>query len=211
MTTPRLDFWFELASPYSHLAAHRIEGLARHAGVELHYRPFLLGPIFKRQGWDNSPFAIHPAKGAYMWRDMEREAARLGVEFRRPSVFPRNSVAAARIGVAGEGQAWLPAFVRVVYAANFSQDRDIAEPGLLQELLADSGCPEPEVVTEAANGPALKGRLRARTEEAVALGIFGAPSFVVDGEVFWGNDRLEQALDWAQRRGSKAVRPDRRD
>jgi 2-hydroxychromene-2-carboxylate isomerase len=194
MPKPQLQFWFEFASTYSHLAAQRIEALAEQSGVDLVWRPFLLGPIFKAQGWSDSPFNIYPAKGAYMWRDLEREATRLGVPFNRPSVFPRNSLAAARVATAGAGAAWLPAFVRAVYLANFSDDRDIADPAVLAQLLAQAGCHDPQGVISASTSAETKETLRAETEEAMTLGIFGAPSFIAGGELFWGDDRLEQAL-----------------
>ncbi|HET7501244.1 MAG TPA: DsbA family protein, partial [Kofleriaceae bacterium] len=95
----RLDFWCELASTYTYLAAMRIEELAGAAGVEVRWQPFMLGPIFAQVGWSTSPFEVYPAKGRYMWRDVEREAAALGLAMRRPSQFPRNSVLAARVAL----------------------------------------------------------------------------------------------------------------
>jgi 2-hydroxychromene-2-carboxylate isomerase len=96
-----MEFWFEFASTYSYVAAGRIEALARAAGAEIAWRPFLLGPIFQKQGWSDSPFNLYAAKGAYMWRDMERLCQGYGLPFKRPSVFPRNSVRAARVALLG--------------------------------------------------------------------------------------------------------------
>ena len=107
---PVLEFWYEFASTYSYLAAMRIEGRAEAAGVEVRWRPFLLGPIFAAQGWTTSPFNLYPAKGRYMWRDMEREAARLGLPCRRPDPFPQNTLVAARVALYGADQGWTPAF-----------------------------------------------------------------------------------------------------
>jgi 2-hydroxychromene-2-carboxylate isomerase len=205
MPKPQLQFWFEFASTYSHVAAQRIEALAELCGVEVSWRPFLLGPIFKAAGWNDSPFNIYAAKGAYMWRDMERESGRLGVAFRRPTVFPRNGLAAARIATAGAATAWLPAFVRAVYTANFADDRDISDPAVLAQLLAQAGCRDPQGVISASTSAETKEALRASTEEAMALGIFGAPSFTTAGELFWGNDRLEQALTAAKENGSDGL------
>ncbi|HMG25055.1 MAG TPA: 2-hydroxychromene-2-carboxylate isomerase [Kofleriaceae bacterium] len=193
----RLDFWCELASPYTYLAAVRIEALADAAGVELGWQPFLLGPIFAAAGWPTSPFEIYPDKGRHMWRDVAREAAALGVALQRPSQFPRNSVAAARVARLGVERGWGPAFIRAALAANFAGDRDIAAPEVIDDLLAGLGLDGPALRAEA-DGPAHRPALRAATERAVALHIFGAPSFVVGDELFWGNDRLERALAWAR-------------
>lgn len=192
---PRLDFWFEFASTYSYPAAMRIETLASKHGVAIRWRPFLLGPVFKAQGWTDSPFNIYPAKGRYMWRDLQRICADHGVPFRRPSVFPRNGLLAARVACHFEGAAWVPEFVRRVYRANFAEDRDIASRDVVAACLGDVG-QAAESVFAAAETAEAKERLRRQNEEALGLGLFGAPSFVVDNELFWGNDRLENAMAW---------------
>ena len=128
MSAPFIEFWFEFASTYSYPAAMRVESVAKQHGCAVIWRPFLLGPIFRAQGWDDSPFNIYPAKGRYMWRDLERICGELGVPFARPSVFPRNGLLAARIACVGDGAPWLSAFVRNVYTANFARDLDISQP-----------------------------------------------------------------------------------
>lgn len=193
-----MTFWFEFASTYSYPAAMRVEGAAARAGVRLAWRPFLLGPIFKAQGWSDSPFNLYPAKGRYMWRDLERLCAAQGLAFRRPTAFPRAGLAAARLACAAEGRAWLPEFVRRVYVANFAEDRDTASRAVVGEIVAALG-QDAEAWLARAEAPEAKDRLRANTEEAVRLGIFGAPSFTVGEELFWGGDRLEDALAWARR------------
>src|SRR5689334_3565355 len=118
MPRPTLEFWFEFASTYSYPAAMRIEDAARAAGVDTLWRPFLLGPLFKAlQGVADSPFNLVPVKGAYMWRDVERICGGYGYPFKRPSVFPRNSLKAARIAIASLREDWLPDFARAVYRA----------------------------------------------------------------------------------------------
>ncbi len=192
-----LEFWFEFASTYSYPAALRIERLAAARGVALAWRPFLLGPIFKAQGWNDSPFNIYEAKGRYMWRDLERICAAEGLPFRRPSRFPRNGLLAARVASAHAAEPWLPEFVRDVYRANFARDEEIAEPAVLARCLACAGRRDADALLAEAESEDAKARLRASTDEAIAKGIFGAPSFVAGGELYWGNDRLETALERA--------------
>ncbi|MCW5892251.1 MAG: 2-hydroxychromene-2-carboxylate isomerase [bacterium] len=200
-----VEFWFEFASTYSYPAAMRIEAAAASAGVPLRWRPFLLGPIFKAQGWSDSPFNIYEAKGRYMWRDLARICARQGLCLTAPSRFPRNGLLAARVAAFGEDAPWLPAFVRGVYTANFADDREISEPAVLAELLRAVGL-DPASTLAAAQEAPVKDHLRARTDEAIARGVFGAPALLVGDELFWGNDRIEDALAWATRHELPSVR-----
>ena len=208
-----LDFWFEFASTYSYPAAMRIAPLAREAGVTVRFRPFLLGPVFQAQGWNTSPFNLYVAKGGNMWRDLERLCADLKLSFRRPEPFPQNSLLAARVALVGLGtasgkqssseqawgeQAWGEQFCRAVFLAEFCEGLQIDDVAVLSDILVRLNV-EPEPVLDAARTDTNKARLRAQTEEAQRLGIFGAPSFMTaDGELFWGNDRLERALAWAK-------------
>jgi len=199
-----IELWFEFASTYSYPAVSRAEQVARAAGVGIVWRPFLLGPIFHSQGWNDSPFNVYPVKGRYMWRDLERLCARYGLPFRRPSQFPRNGLLAARLAVLGADAEWGPDFVRAVYRANFADDRDIADPAVLAGILETLGQPA-RALLERAGSQDVKDALRRQTEAAIAHGIFGAPTFRVGTELFWGDDRLEQAIEW-QRRGSEGHR-----
>lgn len=192
-----LEFWFEFASTYSYPAAMRIEDMARDEGIAIIWRPFLLGPIFQQQGWNDSPFNLYPVQGRYMWRDLQRICADLGIPLRQPSVFPRNSVLAARVACTFATEPWLPEFVRQVFQANFVADLDISQPEIIATCLERVGQPGMESISRAL-APANKEALRAQTERAVAVGIFGAPSFLVNQELFWGNDRLEQAIAWCK-------------
>ncbi|MDJ0785994.1 MAG: 2-hydroxychromene-2-carboxylate isomerase [Myxococcota bacterium] len=194
----QLEFWFEFASTYSHPAAQRIEALAAERGVHVAWRAFLLGPIFREQGWNDSPFNLYPAKGRYMWRDLERICEAHGVDYRRPGVFPRSGLLAARVACRFEAERWLPEFVRRVYHANFAEDRDIASEEVVASCLAAAGA-EPAAVLPQAARPEAKAALRARTEEAARRGIFGAPSFTVGDELYWGHDRMQDALSLAAR------------
>src|ERR1700742_894061 len=117
MSRPVLDVYLEFASTYSYPAAMRIGALAQAAGVDLRWKPFLLGPIFKAQGWDTSPFNLYEAKGRYMWRDMERLAAGLALPFRRPDPFPQNSLLPARVALVGLEHGWGEDFSVAVFNA----------------------------------------------------------------------------------------------
>jgi 2-hydroxychromene-2-carboxylate isomerase len=195
---PVLDFWFDFASTYSYPAALRIHPLASAAGIAVRYRPFLLGPIFKAQGWDTSPFTVYAAKGRNMWRDLERLCADLGLPFRRPDPFPQNSLLAARAALAVPGD-MVGDFCREVFRAQFAQGRRIDEVATIGGILSGFGV-DARAVIAAAQSDAMKAALRQQTDEAQRIGVFGAPSFLpTDGELFWGNDRLERALMWAQR------------
>ena len=154
-----LEFWFEFASSYSYPAAMRVEDAARVAGVSLAWKPFLLGPIFGSQGWNDSPFNIYPAKGRYMWRDLERICEKLGLPLRRPSRFPRNGLLAARVALVGAGAPWQARFVRAVYHANFADDRDIADVAVVRDLVAQAGA-DAAAVLEAGQSPESKDRMR---------------------------------------------------
>ena len=197
------EFWYEFASSYSYPAAMRVEALAAERGVALVWRPFLLGPLFAGQGWRDSPFNLFPAKGRYMWRDLERICGALGLPLKRPDPFPQNSLLAARVALALD-DALRPAFSRAVYRAEFGQGRPIDAPATLAALLAEIGV-APEPLLARAVEDANKAALKAQTARAMALGLPGAPCLTTaDGEVFWGNDRLEQGLDWARAHDSAA-------
>ena len=192
-----IDFWFEFGSTYSYPAAMRVEKLASHRGLGVNWRPFLLGAIFREQGLADSPFNLYPAKGRYMWRDLERTCKALGIPFQHPSVFPRSGLLAARVACCFNDAPWVGNFVRAVYRANFVVDTDIADPIVISSCITGAG-EDPEVVLEQAQTPESKQKLREQNDEAMRIGIFGAPTVVVGDELFWGNDRLEDALAWAQ-------------
>lgn len=193
-----IEFWYEFASTYSYPAAMRVEAVAAETGVTVQWRPFLLGPIFAEFGWTTSPFNLQPAKGAYMWHDVGRSCAKLGLAFRRPEPFPQNGLLAARVATALPDDGRRARFTRAVYRAQFAEGLTISEPEVIASLLAAEDLDAEATLAQAAD-PAVKQALRAQTEVAKRHGIFGAPSWrTADGELFWGNDRLEEALDWTQ-------------
>lgn len=191
-----IECWFDFASTYSYLSVMRIEGLARPARLSIRWRPFLLGPIFKSFGWSNSPFVLQKEKGDYMWKDMVRQCHKYGIPWARPSVFPRLSVLPARVALHGAEQPWIGEFCRRVMLQNFAADRDIAAEEAIASVLQELRLPAASIIA-AALTDANKLKLRAQTDQAKALGIFGAPTFFVNGEMFWGNDRLDDAIAYA--------------
>jgi 2-hydroxychromene-2-carboxylate isomerase len=194
-----IGFWYEFGSTYSYPAAMRIERLAADAGVAVRWRPFLLGPIFKAYGWNDSPFNIFAVKGRYMWRDLERICADEGLPLALPPVrFPQNGLKPARLALIGAAEGWTPAFTRAVFVANYAEQKDISDDATLRTILSALGV-DADAAFAAANAPETKDALKRQTEDAAARGLFGAPSFTIGDELFWGNDRLEAALAWAKK------------
>lgn len=195
-----LEFWYEFASTYSYLSVMRIRELAEREGVVIKWKPFLLGPIFRSQGWSTSPFNIYPAKGKYMWRDMERLCAGYGIPFSRPTEFPRSGLLAARVALIAESEGWCGEFSKMVFHSNFAEDKDISGEDVITSILDSLGKSGAQVI-EHAKSDETKLKLRAQSEQAMEKGIFGAPTFAAGDEIFWGNDRLEDAVDWLKQNG----------
>ena len=189
----KLDFWYEFGSTYSYPAAMRLAPLAAKAGVSVRWRPFLLGPIFKAQGWDTSPFNIYPAKGRYMIRDMQRICHDRGLKFCMPEPFPQSSLRAARIATAVPPQ-HVAAFSKRVFEHEFGAGLGIDCERSLGLILLELGLDSNSIIASADNSDC-KARLRANVGEAQRRGIFGAPSFLTpDDQLFWGDDRLDMAI-----------------
>ncbi len=194
-----IAFWYDFASTYSYLSAMRIEALAAETGVRVTYHPFLLGPIFKEQGLNTSPFVVNPGKGRYMARDISRIAAARGLEFHMPEPFPAHSLNAARIGMVAAAEGWIAPYTQAVFAAEFARREDISTNDVLARIVSGLGH-DPARIFAAASTTETKAALREATATAAGIGIFGAPTFMTpDGELFWGDDRLEQALAWARK------------
>lgn len=193
--TPRdIEFWFEFGSNYSYLSVMRIEEAATRLGVQIHWRPFLLGPIFRSLGWDTSPFTLQKAKGDYVWKDMARQCEKYDLAWARPSTFPRAALLPLRVALVGAEQDWIGAYCRRVMSLNFAEDREIDSLDVVTDVLLQLGLPSHRIIDEA-QSEANKLRLRRQTEVAADRGIFGAPMFFVGDDMYWGNDRLDDALD----------------
>jgi len=193
---PSLEFWFEFGSPYSYLSAMRIEALSAQYGVSIEWKPFLLGPIFRSFGWDDSPLVLQKEKGAYAMRDLERECLKYGLPWQRPTRFPRRALLPMRVAMLGAHEPWIGAYSRRMMQLNFADDRDIDTTEAVSEVLASLGLIAAPII-ESALSDDNKQRLREQTETAQRRGVFGAPTFFSSEDMFWGNDRLDDALKYA--------------
>jgi 2-hydroxychromene-2-carboxylate isomerase len=194
MSDGTIDFWFSTGSTYTYLTVSRLEKVAHADGVRFNWRPFSVRAIMREQ--NNIPFANKPIKSQYMWRDIERRAAMYGLEARVPTPYPLKEFDLAnRLAVLGLAEGWGKAYIVASYRRWFVDGR---EPGLepnLSASLAEVG-QETSRTVDRARGDDVTKAYDAATDEARRLGIFGSPTFVVDGELFWGDDRLDDALCW---------------
>lgn len=202
--TRHIDFYFDFSSPYSYLSMARAEHLLAGLPIELRLKPIVLGAIFQRLGWESSPFLAQPRKLEYMWLDVARQAERYGIGFHQPGHFPINSLLAARVATFASDQPWLQQFCKAAFEAYLVNGEDISQPDIVAGILNRLGL-DSQAVLALAGGADNKARLRQVTEQADALAVFGAPTFVVDGQLFWGDDRFEAALDACVR--DSAARP----
>lgn len=191
-----IEFWFEFGSNYSYPTVMRIEDEAQRRDVRVIWKPFLLGPIFRALGFENSPFVLQKEKGAYVWEDMARQCRKYGIRWTRPTVFPRLGVLPLRVVLVGIGQPWIVDFSKRVMELNFALDQNINQVEGIAPILTELNLPASEIIAQAQSEP-IKNLLRQQTEQARLKGIFGAPTFFVGKEMFWGNDRLEEALLFA--------------
>ena len=197
-TTEAVEFWFEFGSNYSYLSVMRIEEAAARLGVRIRWKPFLLGPIFRSFGWDTSPFVLQKTKGDYVWKDMVRQCEKYQFAWTRPSKFPRPALLPLRVALVGAEQDWMGAYCRRVMSLNFAEDREIDTQEVVTDVLVQLGLP-PQPIIDEARSEANKLRLRQQTEAAARRGIFGAPMLFVGDDMFWGNDRLDDALLYCTR------------
>jgi 2-hydroxychromene-2-carboxylate isomerase len=190
-----IDFYFDFSSPYGYFAASKIEDIAAHHGRTVNWRPILLGAVFKVTG--QQPLPTIPLKGDYSKRDLERTAKLLNLPFKLPTKFPISTQSPARAFyyLNNRDPALAKRLALALYVAYFADDVDISSPENTADIAAHAGVDKTEM-TAALNDPAVKDRLRHEVDAAVALGVFGSPYIVVDGEPFWGSDRLDQVEKW---------------
>ncbi|TGP53891.1 2-hydroxychromene-2-carboxylate isomerase [bacterium M00.F.Ca.ET.230.01.1.1] len=189
-----IDFWFSIGSTYSYLSVMRLAGVQAETGIEFRWRPFNVRAIMIEM--DNIPSARKPAKAAYMWRDIERRAAMYNMVPKLPAPYPLAELERAnRVAIIAARDGWCEAYARESYRRWFEMGEPAgSEPNVSASIVTARQKPEP--ILQQADSDAAKADLAAATEQAKALGIFGSPSFVVDGELFWGDDRLDEAMRW---------------
>ena len=194
MSNP-IDFYFDFSSPYGYFAASRIEDIASRHGRTVTWRPILLGAVFKVTGMQ--PLSTIPLKSDYMKRDLERTARLFNVPFKLPTKFPISTIAPARAFyyLNNKDPALAKRLALALYVAYFADDVDISLTEKTIEIAQHAGVDRNEM-TLALNDPAVKDRVRREVDAAVALGVFGSPYIVIDGEPFWGSDRLDQVEKW---------------
>lgn len=184
----RLEFFFDYVSPFSYLANSQVASIAARTGAEIVYRPFLLGGVMQATG--NQPPATLPARGKYMPKDIGRWVRRYEIPFAFNPSFPMKTLHAMRAALAAQEQGVFPAYHAALFNAAWAEPANLADPAVLRDLIAKAGLDPVPLLAAAATEP-IKERLKANTAEAVERGAFGAPTFFVDGEIFFGNDRLD--------------------
>jgi 2-hydroxychromene-2-carboxylate isomerase len=190
-----LEFWFEFASNYSYLSVMRIEALTKKHDIKVHWKPFLLGPIFKTLGWNTSPFVLQKEKGRYVWQDMQRQAKKYQLPWNLPSNFPRSGLLPMRVAAACANEIWISEYCQKIMQINFVHDQEIDTPAVVHSVLTSMHLDADSIIQTAISAQNAS-LLRAQTEVAMARGLFGAPTFMVGEEMFWGDDRLEDAIEF---------------
>ena len=195
-----VDFYFEFSSPYGYIAAELAEDFERRVGRPVKWRPILLGPVFKVTG--GSPLTEIPVKGDYSKHDFPRSARLHRVPYNHPAKFPIGTVAAVRAfyWLDDKDPAKARALARALYRAYFVDGVDISAPAAVLDIAASVGVDRAGLAA-ALEDPAVKDRVKREVEAAIAAGVFGSPFFIVDGEPFWGSDRMPMVEEWIRRGG----------
>jgi 2-hydroxychromene-2-carboxylate isomerase len=192
--TKTVEFYFDVGSPAAYIAWHRLPTICRESQATIDYRPMLLGGVFQATG-NQSPMNV-PLKGNYMMRDLERFAQRDGTPFRHNPFFPINTLTLMRgaLGLQMRDPSRMAPYVEAVYGAIWVDGSNMNDPAVVGEVLKAAGF-DPQALLALAADPQVKEALKAATQEAVARGVFGAPTFFVGGEMYWGQDRLDFVQD----------------
>lgn len=198
MNSKSIEFWFGYGSTYSYLTVMRIDQVVESNGIQLIWKPFNITALMRERGLPTGPFVPHPEKMAYMLRDLERRAQQRGLPYQKPVQYPVDSQQTVRVGYLAALEGWCSQFSRRVFEMNFAERRPIGGPGNLEAALQHIG-KEPEATIRRAHDADIEKGLEASTQSAITRGMFGSPHFLVDDELFWGDDRLEDAVEWCNR------------
>ncbi len=206
---PQIDFFYFFGSAYSYLSVMRIDNLAAEAGVEVHWRPFSVRDLMTEMGYS---LRTQPTKMAYFWRDIERRAYLHGIPYKKPPIWPTDpDQLANRVGVVAAQQGWCPEYTRASFRAWFLDGHALGSEESLSAVLTSLG-KDPQAIIDLASTPEIRDQYRGETDAARQLGVFGSPTFAVGQEIFWGDDRLEEALAWCVGRhpahASRSAEPD---
>jgi 2-hydroxychromene-2-carboxylate isomerase len=193
-----LQFWFSYGSTYTYLSVARIESLALAHGITVTWHPFSVKEITRQYGMPKGPFGSHEPKRRYMWRDLERRARQHQLPYQKPQQYPVDYTQTALAGMVAATEGWIAPYTVSIFHRNFAQQQPIGSPGNLEAVLTELG-QDVEAVLHSASLPSTTQALEENTEQAKRLGIFGSPSFIADGELFWGDDRLDDAIQWLRR------------
>jgi len=192
----KIDFWFSIGSTYSYLTVMRLFEVEKASGVAFRWRPFNVRHVMVEQ--KNIPFKDKPVKTAYMWRDVERRAQRYGLNPRIPAPYPLPGLVLANlVATLGAEEGWVGRYACATYRRWFEKGEPAGEEPNISASLTEIGL-DPDPILANARSERIASALSAATDEAMDLGVFGSPTFVVDGEVFWGDDRLEDSILWAR-------------
>ncbi|MEM9124161.1 MAG: 2-hydroxychromene-2-carboxylate isomerase, partial [Pseudomonadota bacterium] len=193
---PEIDFWYSIGSTYSFLTIMRLDDWSAEHDATVRWRPFNVRTVMSQQ--KNIPFAGKPVKSAYMWRDIERRAAKYHIHASLPAPYPISDLALAnQVALLGAQDGWTKDFTQNLYRIWFEDGVEAGSESAVSEALLRCQ-QDPRLTLARARSPEAVAALATETDRAVQLGVFGAPSLVVRGEVFWGDDRLDDALSWAR-------------
>lgn len=200
MAAQAIDFWLTMGSTYTYLSVARVDSVAKAAGISVRWR--LFHSVTSLSGAKQPPFQEGTAKARYMWRDIERRAAKYGLPIRLPVPYPvPGKDRANRVALVGMREGWGPAYVRAAYRQWFGHGFGNGSAENLRAALGECGQGESiSRVLSVADSEMIGRELELLTDEARQLGVFGSPSFAVGNELFWGDDHLEDAIEWAQHR-----------
>lgn len=189
----KLEFWFDYGSTYTYLTVARLGKLSKEFGFEVDWKPFFLTALFTEMGLPEGPFVPYPSKLNYMWNDLQRRATKYGLPYEKPKDYPFNSLLHVRIGFLAANEGWCQPFTEILFQKHWTENISMVDEQNIRSALTFVG-QNADLVFAKATQTENKDRLKLQTAKAKELGIFGSPTFIVGNEMFWGDDRLEDAI-----------------